>query len=369
MTNVVSTHWYPHVHLLRAFAALSVLVYHVIELFPWQSFPTSGFLLWFRIGWMGVDIFFVISGFVIMLAALSQVKKNPVKARRDFFIRRCARLIPLYLLTAIVFMCIQPAVLFQPDVLKQLITHLLFIHNWWVSTHGSINGPNWSVAAEFQFYVLILLLMPYLAKLSIRTILIGGVLIAWATRYIMHTLAVKQGWPDAAQVVYATQVPMMVDMFACGMAIAAYVWRRPSSTKQVPWWKMLLLLVVTVGIAMLASDLFWSVAAFWQNSMMVIFWRTLLGIATGGILLLLVLLPPVGTRSWLHRIGFYLGDISYGIYLWHLPVILLLKRFVWNSPVEFLCATVVAVLVLASFSWHLLEKPCIQLAKRNHGPT
>lgn len=48
---------FPNIDLLRGFAAISVLIYHVIEMTSWKDFPATGILSWFRIGWMGVDIF------------------------------------------------------------------------------------------------------------------------------------------------------------------------------------------------------------------------------------------------------------------------------------------------------------------------
>ena len=55
--------YFPSIDILRGFAALSVVVYHVIEHFKWIDFPTQGPLVWFRIGWMGVDLFFCYIGF------------------------------------------------------------------------------------------------------------------------------------------------------------------------------------------------------------------------------------------------------------------------------------------------------------------
>lgn len=95
--------YYPHINLLRAFASFSVLIYHVIEHFPWTTFPTSSILVWFRIGWIGVDLFFVISGFVIMLSALRIYDMaGQMKPRTIFIRRRLARIVPLYFLTGLV---------------------------------------------------------------------------------------------------------------------------------------------------------------------------------------------------------------------------------------------------------------------------
>ena len=61
---------FDNINLLRAFAALSVVVYHVIVHSNWEGYPIAGPLVAFRIGWYGVDLFFVISGFVIAYSAL-----------------------------------------------------------------------------------------------------------------------------------------------------------------------------------------------------------------------------------------------------------------------------------------------------------
>src|ERR1700749_259322 len=96
---------FPLIDVLRGFAALGVVVYHVIAHFNWTEFPTSGPLVWFRIGWMGVDLFFVISGFVISLSAFTMLDR--ISSRQEFsmtFARhRVARLVPLHYLTCLVF--------------------------------------------------------------------------------------------------------------------------------------------------------------------------------------------------------------------------------------------------------------------------
>jgi len=84
-----------NVNLLRAFAATAVVVYHVIVYMKWTTFPVDGPLLTFRIGWIGIDLFFVISGFVITRSALALYREDPVEFSRRYRARRLSRIVPL----------------------------------------------------------------------------------------------------------------------------------------------------------------------------------------------------------------------------------------------------------------------------------
>jgi peptidoglycan/LPS O-acetylase OafA/YrhL len=81
---------FPLIDALRGIAALLVLIYHVIEISGWQSFPSSGIALLFRIGWIGVDLFFVISGFVIGRAAIAGMLSQPLAWKNLFLKGVCA---------------------------------------------------------------------------------------------------------------------------------------------------------------------------------------------------------------------------------------------------------------------------------------
>ena len=122
-------------------------------------------MVWFRIGWMGVDLFFVISGFVIGLSAMAEIDAQGAAGfRAPFFRRRLARIAPLHYLTGLIFVAmVAPHVLFDGFALNAL-AHLTFLHNLVPAYHGSINGSNWSLGTEMQFYVLILVLGPWIAR-------------------------------------------------------------------------------------------------------------------------------------------------------------------------------------------------------------
>ena len=101
---------------------------------------------------MGVDLFFVISGFVIGLSAFAEIDRSGANDFKwAFFSRRLIRIVPLHYLTILVFIVfISPELLFS-NFWSNLFTHLLFVHNLTINLHGAINGSNWSLATEMQF--------------------------------------------------------------------------------------------------------------------------------------------------------------------------------------------------------------------------
>ena len=366
--------YFSHINLLRGFAALSVVVYHVIELFPWKDFPIKpSVFLWFRVGWMGVDLFFVISGFVIMLSALKlQQTETVISAKKIFIRRRAARIIPLYLLTGTIFIIfIKPEILLYPFslLIKHVFTHLSFTHNLLPDTHGSIDGPNWTVANEFQFYLFVFILMPFLKRLHPVALLIGGIAIAFISRAIAFMIAGYYQWDVFLRFQYATQMISMMDEFCFGMLIAKLVIQENNRIlcplenflKSKYFWTVT---GVTIIMFHITFKIYWSTPDYWYNPFMVICWRSLLGASFAMLIVITILVPSdLFLNNPVYRVGYYLGEISYGIYLWHLPVLLALKKAGFQSPLKFMVTTIFFVLVLSSLSWHFFEKPIIKRFK------
>ena len=158
---------FENINVLRAFAALAVVVYHVVAFMKWETFPVSGPLLTFRIGWIGVDLFFVISGFVITRSALAMWRSDPKGFVRRYWAHRLSRIVPLYVLTCALWIA-----LFLPDFFDQTPTacewqigaHLTFTHTFWPFTYSAIDGVNWTLGIEMQFYLLVAALVPWIAR-------------------------------------------------------------------------------------------------------------------------------------------------------------------------------------------------------------
>ena len=266
---------YDNVNLLRAIAALAVVVYHVIEHGQWTTFPSEGPLKYLRIGWIGVDLFFAISGFVIAYSALLLYRKEPGEFAGKYWRRRLSRIVPLYMLTLVLWIAFAaPGFFSQParGWAWQLFTHLAFIHSFWPDTHGALDGPNWSLAVEMQFYLAVALLIRWIDRTPGWRIWLYAILIAWAWRACMLML---YGNGDAYILfVKTTQLPGMLDEFGAGIFLAKWVLdgRHPMPMKG---------LLPVLGAAVtgyFAMQLFWPRATFWNNGYMVVFRHTALSV-------------------------------------------------------------------------------------------
>jgi peptidoglycan/LPS O-acetylase OafA/YrhL len=357
--------YFPSIDMLRGFAAISVVVYHVIVYWNWQTFPETGPLTWFRVGWFGVDLFFVISGFVIGLSALADIERHGRQGfRKPFWRRRVARIVPLHYLTCLIYVVfISPELLFN-KIWPNALSHLLFVHNLIPGWHGAINGVNWSLGAEMQFYLLMLLVAPWIGSGRVWQIALTLVGITWAWRFgSWYLMDPKDADRAFALWRVATQLPGMLDEFAAGLLLARFVRSEPGRRfVDAAAARKRLLLPVAGSCALVLWPIFtlyWDYSAFWFFPAMVTFFRTPLAIAWA---LLLLIACTLNGDFWLRitRPLRYLGTISYGIYLWHLPVVLSLKRINGLSPSNALALTIGLAIVFAAISWHFFEKPLIE---------
>lgn len=352
---------YPGIDLLRALAAMLVLVYHVIEYGKWYEIPNTGIGYLLRHGWVGVDLFFTISGFVIALSALDGVRKLGNSFRRPFAVRRLARIVPLYALTSLLFVVLlQPTLLLQPtwSMATRVGSHLLFIHNLYHGTHGFINGPSWSVALEMQFYLTMVLAAPWLARTGSLRVLVYAVLIAAAWRFATTLVLVPGSAAPILQFIYSTELPGVIDEFALGIAMAMVVHRgsgRMSVWLLAGWAHFLAWLLLAVALLTAAIRLD-QTYTYWDHSGMVIGWRLLLSSGFAALLGAAITFPWARTR--LLTPLRYLGDISYGLYLWHMLVLVAMTAAMPAlTGGKLLVLVVGSTFVLASLTWHLLEKP------------
>ena len=359
--------YFPAIDVLRGFAATMVLIFHVVN--HWPGFPNTGWRLFFHYGWAGVDLFFVISGFVITHSALASQAREGAGFWRSFLQRRCARIVPLYMLTGLIFMLlVQPALVQTLDstLLLRVLGHVFFVQNLHPLTHGALNGPSWTTAVEMQFYLLMVLIAPRLLRWHWGQFLAASVLLGVSYRCAL-VWWLPSGRADVwLEFIYSTQLPGMWETFAMGITLALLVraplgranrWLQPNLRHCVAW--------ALVAVLVFAAALWVAGDRGVFSTPMLIFWRPLLGLGCAALLCSAITLPHHSHWAW--RPLRYWGDISYGIYLWHFLVITaLLGLAVPPTGRHLLWQVALWTLLLAIAGWHLVEQPPIARFKKSN---
>jgi len=354
---------FENVNLLRAFAATAVVVYHVIEYRQWKSFPIDGPLVTFRMGWIGVDLFYVISGFVITWSALALWRADPARFAGRYWARRLARILPLYLVT-----CVLWVALFKPDFfdhsvrgwLWQIVAHLTFTHTFSGRTFGSIDGVNWTLAIEMHFYLAVALLVPWIARTPGWRIWLGCVAIAVTWRAAMYLIL---GPVPLDRLFFGVmQLPGVLDEFGAGMFLARIVDRGAGARP----FAGLIWTAAAIVAGTLCMSLYWAHSSYWDVPGMVIFWRTLLGAFFLCVVAAAVRLPSFA-ESWPLQPLRYLGVVSYGIYLWHLFAVKYIQSAPGLTSLQALAVALGLTLALAMLSWHTFERPILDWGRRFDG--
>jgi len=348
---------YPWIDLLRFIAALAVLGFHLIGLKGNDgSLPAGAGGLGF--GFLGVDLFFAISGTVIMLSMTGLQARQPGAWRMPFALRRAARLIPLYWLTSILFIVFVNRDLADgADFGWQVLSHALFVHNLFGDTHGSINAPSWSLGVEVQYYLLMLLIGGMLIRIRTTVMLLASLALSLAWR-----LAVLQTDPPGIGPFFlATQLPGVIDTFVVGMLVGR--WAGSRAPAQGSLRTPLMLGLAATALSAASAGMMLSAGAYWREASGFVLSHALVSLAAGAWVACAVALPSPGPRfsALLERCG----DLSYGIYLWHLGVLLLLLRVAPQlTSMQTAGYLLLATLLLALAGWTLLERPCIAWARR-----
>ncbi|QWG67193.1 acetyltransferase [Bacillus mycoides] len=346
---------------LRGLAILGVILYHIN--FNWMP---GGFL--------GVTVFFVLSGYLITDILAMEWKRNKRIDLKKFWLSRARRLLPaMFVMLVITLAWIT---IFHSSLLEKMrgdsLAALFYVSNWWYIYHKLSYFDNfnqlsplnhfWSLAVEEQFYVVwpfIISLGLYHIKKQSRMILLiclGAVASALAMAILYEPGA------DPSRIYYGTDTRAFSLLIGAALAL---IW--PSNrlaNKIIP--KARLILDVVGGTALIIILLmFWKTNQydpFLYNGGMV-----LLSIATA--LLVANLAHPASRIAQFLRFRplRWIGIRSYGIYLWHYPILTLTTPKVNAGDFSLIRAILqfILIIMIAQISWKYIEKPIRQGALRN----
>jgi peptidoglycan/LPS O-acetylase OafA/YrhL len=337
---------------VRAFAVLPVVVAHAKV-----SWLHAG-------GGAGVEVFFVLSGFIITYLLLAEHEQTGEVALRRFWLRRVLRLAPA-LLTLIVavdaLMLLGSSFSNDPafvQTLRATPSVMLYFANWMVvSTQSGYLGwfgPLWSLSVEEQFY----LVWPIVLVLALRYSRPRLALCVCAASGVMVCTAWRAAAFDASNMYSTFATQFHLDMLLLGVLLATLLRSRHQSWVQL-WSRWLVWPSLAYVVAI------WFVMPPFDDPEHVLLIRSyyslglpLLGLSSVAIIGYLMTSPASRLAKFFSTRPFTsTGRISYGIYLWHYPIILGLRHFETLNPNEVLMIALVTTYVVAGASWVLIEKP------------
>ena len=359
---------------LRGMAVIFVILYHYfVNLAPAAPGPTlSFFRAWFQMGWCGVDLFFVLSGFLIG-GILLDAKSSP-RYFKTFYLRRFYRIFPLYyvwigayfLLAFVPFLRLPSPLTIQPEKWNIVPVFALFAQNLVRTWHHGLGitwlGPLWSLGVEEQFYLLMPFVIRFFSRRRLGLVLALTILLAPLARIIAYSLS------PSHSVQYAL-TPCRADALAMGVLLAL-AWRDDRWKARLASHQKLLYAILGVLLIGVADLAIWHPSPYTYK--MSLWGFSCLDAFFAG-LLLLALTAPQGIWSGCCRWSLLrnIGGVSYCMYLMHAAVGFIFHTSLHSSngrvsTVAYLGITVLAAgttWVLAKISWRYLESP---LLRRGH---
>ena len=340
---------------IRAIAVIMVLAYHLK-------------LALFKSGFLGVTVFFVLSGYLITGILISEVEEEGTIDLKNFWLRRIRRLVPAVMSMAVVIIFVSAVVnrIIFTKGCKDFLASVLGFNNWWqifnkVSYFEAAGVPSpfthcWSLAIETQFYLIYPLILLGIYKLvksrgegrAKRGLLFAGVTLLLALISVILMIVLFDPQQDASRVYYGTDTRAFSLLFG---ALLAILWEYQMVPRRLSASVNMVLGSVSFAVLLVMTIAINDSSNFWYRG----------GQFFGTILTVLMVYAVSGRKTWLSRflsnpVLKWIGDRSYSIYLWHYPIILLISKGIkaswWITLIE-----IVLSVVLAELSYRFIETP------------
>ena len=333
---------------------LLVLMRHSFELVPGGFGPQwlDDFL---HGGYFGVDIFFVLSGFLITSLLLDERESSGAVRMRSFYGRRALRLMPaLVVMLGVVSIVLVLDGATWSSLWPTVRSSLFYYQNWhsvWDEKHLAVDfGHLWSLSIEEQFYivwpVVLLAIVALWKRQSVRVAALAmGVL--WVVWYRIQVWNSGVGW---AYVFVRTDTRIDALLVGCLVAFL-FQWQVVRERAlHIAAWCGLAVVVATVARTNPLQ------AYVYKGGL------TLGAIGVGCVVLAIADGSWRGARLFDVKPLRIVGKVSYGLYLWHFPIFRLVMRHgeTWNAGVRVLVGLVLAGVVTA-LSWYVVERPALKL--------
>jgi peptidoglycan/LPS O-acetylase OafA/YrhL len=299
-------------------------------------------------GFLGVDIFFVLSGYLITGILLRDLQRDGAVDYRRFYVNRFLRLIPALLVLMVVYsLAVLSAGHLQELSAANVLAILFYYFNWYIiQTLDTPEGLGhlWSLSVEEQFYILWPLLLTLLVvrlrstRWVVAVFLLAIVLVAAVRAQLWHQ---GTGW-----LILYIRTDLRADALLTG-GLLAFARHRGCLPLIYPRLMGMLAALGLFALALLVAR---------EDAFLYLGGLTLISLLSGLLIITAVEGGPVFYDCWPLR---QLGKISYGVYLWHLPVFTALAS-VEMAPFMQTLLGVMVTLVICMVSWAVVELPCLR---------
>lgn len=348
-SNCFKLTYIPKLDGLRGIAIIFVMLFHFEVPF-------------FEGGFIGVDIFFVLSGFLITSLLIQEFDRIDHINLRYFYIRRVLRLAPSLVCLLIVFCFIGFIVLNREKAIENLIDaiiSLIYLSNWaraFMLRSPDFLGHTWSLSTEEQFYILwpiVLLVLLRIIKDRRYIVFVSSfvALCAWCLRIY---LTMEKTPLERLYNGLDTRADALMIGCALGVLISSGLIKESVKECLSKW------LVVIAPFSMI-SLLAFAIFSRWQDPGMYFFGFLVVELLA----VALILDCLIGKRNIIGKLLelkwlVWIGSISYGLYLWHYPIckILFIMRL---DPVMIIGIGMIVTFIIATCSYYFLEKPILRL--------
>lgn len=314
---------------------------------------------WASLGQFGVDIFFVLSGYLITSRLLAERSRSGTFSLRDFYTRRAFRILPAAIVYLATLCAVSQFVRLADVKLSDIASALFFFRNYQYSVYprGVYTTHFWSLGVEEHFYLLWPAILLWLGNRRSLWFAIAAAIASatWRLTLYRHPLLLDGHWfPSASAGLSMIRTDTRLDGLLLGGALALLL-ERPAVrqfilrkfTKEMPW-----LLALLIFINLLRTHLVPTFSTYLLLALMLAF---------------TLVVGEGRPHQWLRsRALIWLGSISYSLYLWNQLFLLhpqgspALGRFS-ELPLSLLC-----VFAAASCSYYLIERPMIALGRRRY---
>lgn len=348
----ISPRYMPGLDGIRAVAVIAIIIYHLNPQWLWGGF-------------LGVDTFFVISGYLITSLLLTEYHNTGKIELTSFWLRRVKRLIPavLFLVMGVLVLTL----IFMPTEIQKVradsIAAIFYVSNWWYIMQNVDYFEQfavqplkhlWSLAIEEQFYlvfpILLLSLLSFIRRLkSIRIIFLILLVISMITMMVLYVPN-----ENVARVYFGTDTRIQTLLMG---VLLALVW--PPFQLKAKVNRKMRMMIDTAGVVGLA--ILFICFKFVSETNSILYYGGFFLISAVTLLVIASSVHPSGyfAKFLGNKVFTFIGSRSYSLYLWHYPIIVLIHhQFVQGQiPSLVYVVEILLMVLMAEFSYKFIEQP------------